>query len=235
MITNEQPVETKNPFNICTLDEQSTCASCSIQGKLACKWDKNILSGFYVIAWPPTIIAYFGIVLVSILTAVWWPLIAYVVYFFSMFGLFEIRFLCSHCPYYAEDSKILHCLGNHGSFKFWRYHPEPMNRFEQFMMYFLLATIFFVFPLAIMGYGLWFLASQYVAYGLISLLGLVGIMVASLATSISFVSTLKRFYCTKCVNFSCPLNAVSKPHIDAYLKRNEVMRRAWEASGWMID
>ena len=29
MITNEQPVETKNPFNICTLDEQSSCASFS--------------------------------------------------------------------------------------------------------------------------------------------------------------------------------------------------------------
>jgi hypothetical protein len=86
-----------------------------------------------------------------------------------------------------------------------------------------------------MGYGLWFMASQYAAHGLISLLGLVGIMVGSLATSISFASTLKRFYCPKCVNFSCPLNAVPKPHIDAYLKRNEVMRKAWEASGWMID
>ena len=60
-------------------------------------------------------------------------------------------------------------------------------------------------------------------------------MVASLATGISFVSTLKRFYCTQCVNFSYPLNAVPKPHSGAYLKRNEVMWKAWEASGWMID
>ena len=91
MITNEQPVETKNPFNICTLNEQSSCASCGLQEKLVCKWDKNILNVFHAIAWPPILIAYFGIVLVSILTGVWWPLIAYVVYFFSMFGVFECR------------------------------------------------------------------------------------------------------------------------------------------------
>ena len=29
----------KNPHNICTLNENSACASCGIKGKLACKWD----------------------------------------------------------------------------------------------------------------------------------------------------------------------------------------------------
>ena len=93
---------------------------------------------------------------------------------FLMFGVFEIRFLCSHCHYYAEDSKTLHCLANHGSYKFWSYHPEPLNKFEKFMMYFLIATIFFVFPILIMGYGIWYLSFNYAEYGLISLLGLIG-------------------------------------------------------------
>ena len=36
-----------NPHNLCTLNEQSDCAGCGIQGKLACKWDKSILSSFH--------------------------------------------------------------------------------------------------------------------------------------------------------------------------------------------
>ena len=228
-------MENKNPHNICTWNEQADCRTCNIQGKLSCKWDKKILSGFHGIAWPPLLIIIFGIVVVGFLTGAWWPFYAYVIYFFLMFGFFEIRFLCSHCPYYAEKSKILHCLANHGSLKFWSYHPEPLNKFEKFMMHFLVATIFFIFPLLIMGYGIWFLSVNYTEYGLISFLGLTGITAASLVSSISFVTTLKIFFCPNCVNFSCPLNSVPKSVIDEYLKKNDVMRKAWQESGWQID
>ncbi len=170
----------KNPHNICTLNENSACASCGIKGKLNCKWDKNILSGFYAISVPAVIMAYLGIVFSSFITGAWWPLIAYIVYFLVMFNVFEIRFLCSHCPYYAEDSKILHCLANQGSFKFWRYHPEPLNKFEQFMMDVLISTIFFIFPLATTSYGLWTVATQYANFGLLPLLGLAGLSIVFL-------------------------------------------------------
>jgi hypothetical protein len=103
------------------------------------------------------------------------------------------------------------------------------------MMHFLIATIFFVFPLAVMGYGVWFLSVNYSDYGFITLLGMIGITIANLATSLSFLSTLKMFFCTSCVNFSCPLNTVPKPVIDEYLRKNEVMRKAWEESGWQIE
>jgi len=224
----------KNPYNICTWDEKADCTNCNNQEKLACKWDKKILSGFHAIGFPPLLIAIFGMVLVGILTGIWWFLIAYVIYFPVMLIVFEGRSLCSHCPYWAEDSKTLHCLANHGNPKLWRYHPEPMNKFEQFTLYFLIATIFFVFPLAAMGYGIWFTSIHYVEYGLISLLGLIGITVASLLTSVTLVAVLKVFFCSKCVNFSCPLNTVSKPVIDEYLKKNDVMRKAWEKNGYVI-
>jgi hypothetical protein len=219
----------------CTWDEKADCASCKINGKLACKWDKKILGCFHGIAWPPLITSVFGMVVVGFLTGAWWPLIAFGVYFFLMFAILEIRFLCSHCPYYAEDSKVLHCLANHGSLKIWRYHPEPLNGFEKFIMRFLIATIFFVFPLSVLGYGIWFLSVNYAAYGLIALLGMIGITIANLASSGSFMSTLKMFFCSGCVNFSCPLNTVPKPVVDEYLKKNEVMRKAWEESGWQIE
>ena len=221
----------KNPFNICTWADGSDCANCAIQDKLACRWDQKILSGFRAIAFPPVLIAIVGIAVVGVLTGVWWLLIAYLVYLLVMFGVFD-RFLCSHCPYYAEESKVLHCLGNHGSLKLWRYHPEPMSKFERFMTRFLIATIFFVVPLSIMGYGIWFLSSHYAEYGMISLLGLIGITIASLITSTSFVATLKIFFCSRCVNASCPLNTVPKPVVDEYLMKNDVMRKAWEETGY---
>jgi hypothetical protein len=228
-------MKSRNPHNICTWDEQADCASCGIQGELHCKWDKKILNGFYATSLPPIIIAIFGMVVVGILTGAWWMLIAYVVYVPLMLGFLETRFLCSHCPYYAEDSKTLHCLANHGNPKIWRYRPGPLNRLEKLMMVILaVGMIFILAPLVVEGYGIWFVAVNYAEYGLISLLGLVGIMVASLLAGVSFLLVVKTFFCTTCVNFSCPLNTVPKTVIDEYLKKNDVMRKAWEESGWLI-
>ena len=64
-----------SPVNY-TWDEQADCLNCIIHGKLVCKWDNKILSGFHGISWPPIITIIFGIVVVLILTGLWWPLIA---------------------------------------------------------------------------------------------------------------------------------------------------------------
>ena len=67
-------MENKNPHSICTWDDQAGCQTCGIHGKLACKWDKKILSGFHGIAWPPFFAIIFGIVVVGFLTGAWWLL-----------------------------------------------------------------------------------------------------------------------------------------------------------------
>ncbi len=224
-----------NPHNICTWKDPAFCNGCSLQHKLACKWDKKILLGFHGISWPPTLTAAIGMAIVGTMTSVWWPIYAYVIYFLLMFGFIEIKFLCSHCPYYAEEGKVLHCLANHGSPKIWSYNPRPLNRFEKFMMYFLIATVFFVFPLSVFGYGIFYLILNYADHGLIALLGLIGIMLSNLISSASFAGTLKTFYCSQCVNFSCPLNTVPKPAVDTYLRKNRIMREAWEKSGYQLD
>jgi hypothetical protein len=51
---------------------------------------------------------------------------------------------------------------------------------------------------------------------------------------VMFFWTLRKETCSRCVNFSCPLNAVPRELVDAYLERNPVMRQAWEESGWII-
>ena len=48
-----------------------------------------------------------------------------------------------------------------------------------------------------------------------------------------FVPILTR-RCPRCVNFSCPLNRAPKKVVDAFLKRNAVMRKAWEEKGYVI-
>lgn len=216
----------------CTVDDNSPCGSCSIHGKIACKWDKTLLAGFHAISIPPTVIGFAGVAFGAWVIGSWWYLIGFGVYFFAMLGVFEIRFLCSHCPYYAKPGKKLECIGNHGSMKFWKYNPGPMNRFEQTMMVILVNTLFILGPL-----GIVVLAGATVLAGegplwTVHVYALAGFAVAILASGLSFKSTLRRFFCSVCVNFSCPYNTVPKHTVDAYLRRNPVMRDAWERSGY---
>jgi len=56
----------------------------------------------------------------------------------------------------------------------------------------------------------------------------------ALAGIVSFGFSLKKHVCTRCVNFSCPANGVPREVVDAYLRRNPAMRRAWEESGYQL-
>ena len=145
-----------------------------------------------------------------------WYLVGWGVFCLVFFELWEIRILCSHCPYYAERGMTLHCIANYGSLKVWKYHPEPMNTFEKIQLWIGFAILGgYLFPFMILG-------GQYL-WALVALWGLV-----------MFSWTLRRATCSQCVNFSCPLNSVPKAIVDAYLERNPVMRQAWEESGYQM-
>ena len=88
-------------------------------------------------------------------------------------------------------------------------------------MVFLIATVFFVYPLAVTGYGIWYLAVN--AYSQIAVLGMIGITLGCLLTSLVFLAVLKLFFCSRCINFSCVNNTVPRKEVDEYLKRNPVM------------
>jgi len=227
-------VNNKNPHHICTWDENASCNECDNKDVLQCKWSLKGLMGFLLPALAFCLLAIFGMVLTGILTKLWWPLIAFGGFCIFFFVFFEIRILCSHCPYYARSGWTLHCLANHGIFKLWRYHPEPMNRFEKTSLVICL-LIFGLFPLGTQVYGVWIAASQYSILGLWSLLAMVGMMGATLLTLIAFFTVPLTFICPRCVNFSCPFNRVGKKQVDAYLRRNPVMREAWENKGYKLD
>ena len=132
--------------------------------------------------------------------------------------VWENRVMCSHCPYYGrENETTLHCYANFGLKKLWAYHPEPMSRSEQ-LQFVIGISLLFVTPFIFL-----LLVDEY----LFAILALITGGVWGLILSFRF--------CTRCPNFSCPLNRVSKPIRDAYLRRNATMYQAWREAGYEIE
>jgi hypothetical protein len=127
----------------------------------------------------------------------------------GFFGFIEIRVMCSHCPHYAEEGKSLKCWANYGSPKLWKYRPGPMSAKEK--------TVFFGGLVAVFGYPLGF----FINGGLWYLLGLYILLTAG------FYTTLKRSFCSKCMNFACPLNGVPDPVRQKFWECNPVVGKAW--------
>jgi hypothetical protein len=143
---------------------------------------------------------------------------SWIAYAFFFLNVWESRMLCNHCPYYANDAqKKLHCPIDKGKLKTGKYDPGPSSLSEKIQ--FITGTIIFVgYPVPILVVGrLWF-----------SLLFLViGV--------VSWIVILQKKVCTDCVNFACVLNRVPKTIKDAFLKRNPVIKKAWEEKGYKVN
>jgi hypothetical protein len=93
--------------------------------------------------------------------------------------------------------------------------------------------IFGLFPLVVQIIGIWSLIDRS-GYDIITLLSVIVVALANLIAVMSFFMMLRGFYCSSCVNFSCPVNTVEKSVVDYYLSKNEVMKKAWEDSGYKL-
>jgi len=223
----------KNPYNICTWDDNSDCDNCKDNNLLFCKLDKKLQNAFTILFTPCIVVAFFGLILVCILTGTWWYLIAYGAFFMMLFPVIEFGVLCRHCPYYANSGKKISCPAGSGTPKTYKYNPRPMNKWEHRVMY-IYYTFMIGFPIFVIGYGIYFIADNYSQYGHIALLGMIGIEAALILTMMAFNFCLSIYVCRKCVNFSCPLNRVEKPLVDEYLKKNPIMKEAWEKAGYKL-
>lgn len=144
-------------------------------------------------------------------------LLLWLVYSLFFFFIWEARVLCRHCPYWAEAGSILHCHANYGVFKIWKYQPAPMSKWEKIQ--FVIGAVFFLgfpFPFLLLG-------QEY-------LLAFIGV---SAATSGIFI--LRKNVCTRCINFSCPINAASKQLVDIYLKHNPDIQTVWKSYGFRLE
>jgi len=224
-------MKNKNPHDLCTWKDEVECSGCESGQSLHCRWDRKLLMAFVFHYLPFAFTSWFGLVMFFKITHLTWPLVVNGVFYIFFFGFFEIRILCSHCPYYGEEGLVLHCLANHGLLKFWSYHPEPMNSFEKISL--VVCFLFLgLFPVIVQAYGIRFVLSNYEQYSHLEVFGIIGMASATLLTITGFFFALRSYVCTECINFSCPLNTVPEPVVNGYLERNRVMREAWEKSGY---
>jgi hypothetical protein len=202
--------QTSNPYDLCTWQSISECKNCSIAGRLKCRFNPGDLLHFLGLFLSFLFPALIGMML----SGYWLYILGWMGLAIIFFGFWEIRILCSHCPYYAEKGITLHCIANYGCPKFWKYHPEPISNSEKIQLVIGFIIIGgYPFPFLILSEQ--FILLLLTAWGLIM-----------------FFWTLQKYTCSKCVNFSCLLNRVPKEVVDEYLKRNPVMRKAWEEKGW---
>ena len=207
-----QKEKSKSSHNICIWKDTSECNDCLIKGELICHFQKKYLLSFIALFLTFAITAFFGVILAGFGSF----LLGWIGFWLLFFEFWEIRILCSHCPYYAEEGRTLHCIANYSSLKIWKYHPEPMNLFEKIQL-----LIGFVI---LVGYPLIFLiiGGEFI------------FLMVTIIEILIFFSFLIVKRCGSCVNFSCPFNHVKKEVIDCFLKKNPVMRKAWEVTGYKI-
>ena len=52
---------------------------------------------------------------------------------------------------------------------------------------------------------------------------------------IIFLGILIKRRCARCINFSCVFNHVPKEVVDDFLKKNPIMKEAWEKTGYKLN
>jgi hypothetical protein len=198
-------LDSQRPLTTCTAEN---CEGCPVSKDVHCHFHGRDLTAFLFLGLPIFLAGGAGIYQIN----PWW-LIPWVFIAFGYFGFVEIRVMCSHCPHYAEPGKSLQCWANYGSPRLWQYRPGPMSAAEKFIFEAGLVLIF-GYPLIFLLLGLqWLLLTIYIL------------------TSASFFATLRRSYCSECMNFACPLNNVDEKVRAEFFGRNPVIAQAWQAKG----
>ena len=212
-------ISNNNPNEACISKKDADCINCPLQSQLDCHFSAKKLmrfgSSFFFIVFAGGV----GLFLNGFFLELTIFLIVLLIYGIIFFEFWEIRILCSHCPFYTEEGRTIRCYGNYGSFKAWKYHPEPMSKSEKFQLFLGFALLFLIVNIPL----ILFIINQLYYWIIAPSLGLV-----------LFLFIIKKYHCAKCPNFSCPFNSITKEIVNEFLKRNPVMRKAWEESGWKI-
>jgi hypothetical protein len=213
MISNKSPSET------CISKKDSDCNNCSLQSHLDCHFNvKKLLrfaSSFFFIVFVGGLGLFFNGFFLELTIF----LLILLIYGIIFFEFWEIRILCSHCPFYAEKGRFLRCYGNYGSFKAWKYHPEPISKSEKYQLIIGFVLLFLIVSIPLIFFVIYQLFYWIIAFSL-------GFVI--------FLFIIKKYHCARCFNFSCLFNSKPKEVVDEFLKHNPVMRKAWEDSGWKI-
>jgi hypothetical protein len=194
-------LDPQRPLSTCVAQN---CEGCPVSTNIHCHFQASDLIAFLLPAFPTFLVGGAGIYQVG----AWW-LAPWLLLILGYFGFVEIRVMCSHCPHYAEPGKSLQCWANYGSPKLWKYRPGPMSITEKTVFVGGMALVW-GYPLVFFPIGQqWFLLAIY------------------LLTTASFAVTLRRSFCSHCMNFACPYNNVEEKVRQDFFKRNPIVAKAW--------
>jgi hypothetical protein len=209
----------------CTGDDD--CDECTLDAALNCRFEKKRLIGFLAMVLPFIAASVIGLYIVGTIMGTQIFLAAYAAFYLAFFVFIEPLILCRHCPHYAREGTIIRCHANYGLPKIWRYDPRPLNELEKTGILTGFA-VFGLYPIAVEAYGLWTL---FVVMGFVNPPGgllLMGVTLFNTLSALALLLLLRRNYCTRCVNFGCPLNNTPNNLKTAYLTRNPDIKRQWE-------
>jgi hypothetical protein len=202
-----------NSYSLCTWGPESRCQKCALAPYLKCRFNRGDLfhfAGLFLTFAFPSLIG-------MLQSGYAWYILIWIAFLLFFFNVWESRILCRHCPFYAEESSILHCIANYGVLKLWKHTPTSISRQEKVQLgagFIILGG--FPFPFLILGRQI-----------ILTFLALWGLII--------FFWTLQKYVCSSCVNFSCFLNRVDKDVVDQYLDKNPVIRDAWKQSTTEMD
>ena len=205
--------ENNNPYDLCIYRDEAECSTCSLREKLDCHFSLKKLLRFACSFMFIVIAGSVGLIVNGYMREFYIFLGSGVIFSIIFFYFWEIRILCSHCPFYAEKGKVLHCYVNYGSLKVWKYHPEPMTISEKIQLiigFLILFAILFLPPTLLILHGRYLWAIPPV----------IGFVI--------WCYILLNHHCRFCLNFSCPFNTQPPEVVDEFLKHNPVMQKAWE-------
>lgn len=210
----------------CVANKDNDCEDCELNDKLLCRFEKKFANKFLVGNIFYRVLANIILIFAGILTEQWWMLYTYIIAIFLTFFMIEPRLLCSHCPHYAKEGKVLKCWALRGMPKFWKYRPVPISKIEKNIML-VVGAFIDLFPY--FGFIIGLLDFILNPIGAISSgLGLIITTILFTVVVIYFSKILLGYACKHCSNFSCAMNKVSEDVIKSFLAKNPILKSAFE-------
>ena len=218
-MTPESKKITGKATEICLWQEGKQCDECELDVHVFCQPTNKYRVLFGTTSFLGIIPALWGIVISDYgIGAKVGIGVGYFVYMFFFLNVWESRMLCNHCPYYANDTESkLNCPIDKGKLKTGEYDPSPISKLEkaQFIIGALILSFFFQ-PFLLLK-GLWLYSGL------------------SFAGVLAWIVVCRYLVCPHCVNFSCPMNQVPKSIRDEFIRKNPVIREAWERAGYNFN
>ena len=214
----------------CVANPDSNCEDCDLQGDFLCTFETSFSRKFLIGNIAYRVIALAVLFLAGVIVNQIWLMPSYLVGIILIFGVFEPRLLCSHCPHYQKSGRTLKCWALQGMPKLWEYRVGPITKIEKTTML-VLGVYVDLFPIVGIVWGIigfWNNSAEYMLEGILLSVFSLGFLVIAYI----FSKLLLGYACERCPNLSCAMNKTPHNIKTAFLNKNPIMKQAYEEAGW---